>query len=91
MIEDTGQRVVALCGTGGYAEYVAADEATTFPIPDGVERRRGAGAAAPGPHRLAPVPDVGQLAEGETVVVHAAAGGVGSLAVQLGRRWAPAA
>ena len=31
-----GQRVVALVGTGGYAEYVAADEATVFPIEDGV-------------------------------------------------------
>ena len=35
-----GQRVVALVGTGGYAEYVAAPAATTFAVPDGVERRR---------------------------------------------------
>ena len=34
--EDTGERVVALVGTGGYAEHVAADEATVFPIEDGV-------------------------------------------------------
>src|SRR4051812_11466058 len=31
-----GQRVVAMVGTGGYAEYVAAPAATTFAIPDGV-------------------------------------------------------
>src|SRR5687768_12342524 len=31
-----GQRVVALVGTGGYAEYAAAAAATTFPVPDGV-------------------------------------------------------
>ena len=35
--EDTGQRVVALSGTGGYAEYATAPEALTFPIADGVE------------------------------------------------------
>src|SRR5438045_3940737 len=34
--EDTGQRVVSLVGTGGYAEYAVADEAVTFPIEDGV-------------------------------------------------------
>ena len=31
-----GQRVVALVGTRGYAEYVAAPSLTTFPVPDGV-------------------------------------------------------
>ena len=35
--EDTGERVVALSGTGGYAEYATAPEALTFPIPDGVD------------------------------------------------------
>ena len=35
--EDSGQRVVALSGTGGYAEYATAAEALTFPIPDGVD------------------------------------------------------
>jgi NADPH:quinone reductase len=35
--EDTGQRVVALCGHGGYAEYVTAPAALCFPIPDGVD------------------------------------------------------
>src|SRR5262249_17802239 len=35
--EDTGERVVALCGTGGYAEYATAPAALTVPIPDGVQ------------------------------------------------------
>ena len=35
--EDTGERVVALCGNGGYAEYATAPGALTFPIPDGVD------------------------------------------------------
>ena len=34
--EDTGERVVALLGSGGYAEYAVAPGALTFPIPDGV-------------------------------------------------------
>src|SRR3981189_1744646 len=32
--EDTGERVVALCGTGGYAEYATAPKDLVFPIPD---------------------------------------------------------
>src|SRR5438067_6102591 len=32
-----GQRVVAMTGTGGYGEFVAADTDTTFPLPDGVD------------------------------------------------------
>src|SRR6266536_1232208 len=35
--EGTGERVVAICGSGGYAEYAAAPARLTFPIPDGVE------------------------------------------------------
>ena len=57
-----GQRVVSMTGSGGYAEYAAAPAAATFPIPDGVERRRGARAADPGADRLAPVQDVGAAA-----------------------------
>src|SRR5947209_8212354 len=35
--EDTGERVVALSGNGGYAEYATAPAALTFPIPDGLD------------------------------------------------------
>src|SRR5689334_21242727 len=34
--EDTGERVVALCGSGGYAEYAVADAARTYPLPDAI-------------------------------------------------------
>src|SRR5215210_5263439 len=37
MREDTGERVVALCGTGGYAEYATAPEGLTVPLPDDVD------------------------------------------------------
>src|SRR5689334_16583074 len=35
--EDTGERVVALTGHGGYAEYAVAPADRTFPIPDGLD------------------------------------------------------
>src|SRR5918998_69113 len=35
--EDSGQRVVALVGNGGYAEYATAPAALTFPIPEGID------------------------------------------------------
>src|ERR687883_15983 len=34
--EDTGERVVALCGTGGYAEFAVAPTELVFPVPEGV-------------------------------------------------------
>ena len=57
--EDTGERVVALSGTGGYAEYATAPEALTFPIPDGVDDGTALALLHPGPDRVAPVPHLG--------------------------------
>ena len=86
VVESTGQRVVALVGTGGYAEYVAADEATMFPIPDGVSDATALALLLQGLTAWHLYRTSAKLASGESVVVHAAAGGVGSLAVQLGRQ-----
>ena len=58
MREDTGERVVALSGTGGYAEYATAAGGADLPDPRRRRRRHGAGAADPGPDRVAPVPHV---------------------------------
>jgi NADPH2:quinone reductase len=80
-----GQRVVALVGTGGYAEYVAAPAATTFPIPDGVDDGAAVALLLQGLTAWHLFRTSARLAPGESVVVHAAAGGVGSMAVQLGR------
>lgn len=81
--EDTGARVVALCGTGGYAEYTTAPEALTFPIPDGVDDTAALALTLQGLTAWHLFRTSARLAEGESVVVHSAAGGVGSLAVQL--------
>jgi NADPH2:quinone reductase len=80
-----GQRVIALVGTGGYAEYVAAPAATTFPVPDGVEDGVALALLLQGLTAWHLYRTSAALRRGESVVVHAAAGGVGSLAVQLGR------
>ena len=82
---EEGQRVVAMTGTGGYAEYATASAATTFPLPDGVDDGQALalliqGLTAWHLHRTS-----GRVAQGESVVVISGAGGVGSLAVQLGK------
>lgn len=82
--EDTGERVVALCGTGGYAEYATAPEALTVPIPTGVTDEEALAAIMQGLTAWHLYMTFGRVAAGEAVVVGSAAGGVGSLAVQLG-------
>ncbi|MGH2840739.1 MAG: quinone oxidoreductase family protein [Solirubrobacteraceae bacterium] len=83
--EDNGERVVALCGSGGYAEYATAPAALTFPIPDGIDDETALALVLQGLTAWHLYRTSGKVAPGETVVVHAAAGGVGSLAVQLGK------
>jgi NADPH2:quinone reductase len=81
---ELGARVVALTGTGGYAEYATAPAAHTFGIPDGVDEGTALALILQGTTAWHLYRTAGRVAEGESVVVHSAAGGVGSLAVQLG-------
>ena len=83
---DTGERVVALVGSGGYAEYATAPRQLTFPIPDGIDDGTALAFIVQGTTAWHLYRTAGRVAEGESVVVHAAAGGVGSLAAQLGHR-----
>jgi NADPH2:quinone reductase len=83
---DTGERVIALCGTGGYAEQVVVPAALTFPIPDGVDDGTALALLVQGLTAWHLYKTCARLAAGESVVVIAAAGGVGSLAVQLGHQ-----
>ena len=82
--EDTGERVVAMCGTGGYAEYAKAPAALTVPIPDGVDDGTALALLLQGLTAWHLYRTSARVQPGESVVIHAAAGGVGSLAVQLG-------
>jgi NADPH2:quinone reductase len=80
-----GQRVAAFPGLGGYAEVVAVPAAMVFPLPDHVSFA--AGAALPMNYLTVHFALVrrAELRKGETVLVHGAAGGVGTAAVQLAR------
>ncbi|HEV2074732.1 MAG TPA: zinc-binding dehydrogenase, partial [Thermoleophilaceae bacterium] len=82
---EVGQRVVSLLPSGGYAEYAVAPAAATFPVPDGVEDGDALALGLQGLTAWHLYRTAAQLREGESVVVHAAAGGVGTLAVQLAK------
>lgn len=83
---DTGERVVALMSDGGYAEYALAPEAQVFPIPDAIDDGVALAMIIQGTTAWHLYRTAGRLAEGESVLVHSGAGGVGSLAVQLGHQ-----
>jgi NADPH2:quinone reductase len=83
--EDTGERVVALVGDGGYAEYATAPRELVYPIPDELDDGTALALIIQGLTAWHLYRTSARVASGESVVVHAAAGGVGSLAVQLGR------
>ena len=82
-----GRRVVALLGGGGYAERAAAPVPTTFPLPDGVDDGTACALVLQGTTAWHVLRTSARIQPGETVVVMAAAGGVGTLAVQLARRF----
>ncbi|AXF56099.1 quinone oxidoreductase family protein [Salicibibacter kimchii] len=80
-----GTRVVTLTGSGAYAEYVTADARGLIPIGDSLDFSTAAALPLQGLSAYHVLITMGQLAEEETVLVHAAAGGVGSIAVQLAK------
>jgi NADPH2:quinone reductase len=80
-----GRRVVALLRSGGYAEYAVANEATVFPIPDGVDDGTALALIIQGLTAWHLFRTSAKLQRGESVVVISGAGGVGSLAVQLAK------
>jgi NADPH2:quinone reductase len=82
-----GHRVVGLLDGGGYAEKVVAHDFLTWPVPDGVSDEQALAVVLQGATAWHLLRTSAHLAEGESVVVIAGAGGVGSLAVQLARRW----
>jgi NADPH:quinone reductase len=81
-----GRRVVALLGGGGYAEKVAVPQAQLIELPDGVDYDQAAGGLLQGLTAMALVHRCARIEAGETIVVEAAAGGTGSLSVQVAKR-----
>jgi NADPH2:quinone reductase len=82
---EDGERVVGLIPSGGYAEYAVAPKETVFPLPEGVEAGAALALVIQGLTAWHLYRTQARLAEGETVVVISGAGGVGNLAVQLGK------
>ncbi len=81
---DSGERVVALVGSGGYAEWAVAPQEHVFPIPEDIDDGTALAMIIQGTTAWHIYRTAGRVADGESVVIHGAAGGVGSLAVQLG-------
>jgi NADPH2:quinone reductase len=81
-----GRRVAALLLNGGYAQKVAVNERVLVPVPDEVSDDEAAALLLQGLTARSLLRISGRLQEGESVVVQAAAGGTGSLAVQLAKR-----
>jgi NADPH2:quinone reductase len=84
---EAGRRVAAFPVLGGFAEVVETDPAMVFPLPDTTTYEQGA--ALPMNYLTChfALRERGRLDAGETVLVHGAAGGVGSAAVQLASAW----
>jgi NADPH2:quinone reductase len=81
-----GRRVAALLAGGGYAEMVSVPESNLVPIPDGVSDDQAAALLLQGLTAWEMLKHSAHMEQGESVVVHAAGGGVGTLAVQLAKR-----
>jgi NADPH:quinone reductase len=82
---EEGDRVVTLTRTDGYAEYAVAPTGNLIPIPDGMGFEEAAAIPLQGLTAYHVLKTFGMLGEGESVLVHAAAGGVGYLAVQMAK------
>ena len=74
-------------GSGGYAERALIAPAAAFEVPDGVSDAAALGLLVQGLTAWHLLRTSARMAPGESVVVHAAAGGVGSLAIQLAKLW----
>ncbi|MFI0720443.1 zinc-binding alcohol dehydrogenase family protein [Streptomyces sp. NPDC021224] len=82
-----GRRVVALTDNGGYAQKAVVHEGMAHEVPDGVTDAQALALIIQGVTAWHLLRTSARMAAGESVVVHAAAGGTGSLAVQLARHF----
>lgn len=83
----TGDRVFGLTElpAGGFAEMALLDAAVTFPVPDGLDDAEAASLFVGYQTSWFALHRRARIQPGETLLVHAAAGGVGSAAVELGK------
>lgn len=82
-----GMRVCGNVGVGGYATHALLRDTAAAPIPDNLDFAEGSALPIVYPTAHACLRGAGRLQPGETVLVHAGAGGVGLAAIQLARVW----
>ncbi|WP_166482151.1 zinc-binding dehydrogenase [Scytonema sp. UIC 10036] len=81
-----GSRVAAITAfAGGYAEYAVVPRQQLVPLPDGISDRTALALLVQGLSAFFLLNGAGRLKSGESVLVHAAAGGVGNMAVQIAK------
>lgn len=80
-----GDRVIAFPKDGSYAEYVRANEKLVFKIPDTLSFEQAAAMPTVAILSYLLLHEIGQVKKSDTIVIHSAAGGVGSMLVQLAK------
>jgi len=78
-----GDRVCALMGGGGYAEYAVADAGSVLPVPQGVDLIEAAGLPEAAFTAWTNVMDTGRLQTSESLLIHGGTSGIGSIAIQI--------
>lgn len=80
-----GDPVIAMAGTGAFAEQCAADELRTMPLPEGMDFAQGAALLLVYGTSIHALRTIGKLQPGENLLVLGAGGGVGIAAVQIAK------
>lgn len=80
-----GDLVYAACRIGGYAQFVSVPATSVIPVPDGITAEEATALVVQGLTAMFGLRETGRLAGGESVLVEAAAGGVGAFAVQIAK------
>src|ERR1041385_8466867 len=81
-----GDRVAYAMVPGAYAELAAVPEEKLVVLPEGIDAKLAAATMLPGMTAPYLAPSTSPLAEGSSALVHAAAGGVGALLVQIAKQ-----
>ena len=82
-----GARVLALASTGGYCQKTLVNPRTVIPLPDQVSDGAALAMMVQGTTAYLILKEMAHVKPGESVVVHAGACGVGSIAIQLAKSW----
>lgn len=85
---EPGAHIIGVGIAGGaFAEYMVLPAAATVRVPEGWADQQALGLVVSWPTALAALKQLGRIAEGETVLIHAAAGGTGQAAVKMAKHY----